>query len=64
MPDFVKITSKDNQLIKFVSLLQSSAKQRKECKLFVLEGLRICDDAYDNNIKFDKLIVTETALEK
>lgn len=64
MPDFVKITSKDNQLIKFVSLLQSSAKQRKESKLFVLEGLRICDDAYDNNIKFDKLIVTETALEK
>lgn len=64
MPDFVKITSKDNQLIKFVSLLQSSSKQRKESKLFVLEGLRICDDAYENNIKFDKLIVTETALKK
>ena len=64
MPDFIEITSKDNPLIKFVSGLQSSSKQRKESKLFVLEGLRICDDAYQNNIKFDKLIVTKTALEK
>ena len=64
MPEFVKITSKDNQLIKFVSLLQTSAKQRRQSGLFVLEGLRICTDAYDNNIKFDKLIVTETALQK
>ena len=64
MPEFVKITSKDNQLIKFVSLLQTSSKQRTQHGLFVLEGLRICMDAYDNNIKFDKLIVAESALEK
>ena len=64
MPEFIKITSKDNQLIKLVGLLQSSAKHRKEQNCFVLEGLRICDDAYQNNIKFDKLIVTNTALEK
>lgn len=64
MPEFIKITSKDNQLIKLVSALQSSAKQRKEQNSFVLEGLRICDDAYQNNIKFDKLIVTNIALEK
>ena len=64
MPEFIEITSKDNQLIKFVSLLQSSSKHRKEQGLFVLEGLRICDDAYQNNIKFDKLIVTKTLLEK
>lgn len=64
MPDFIEITSKDNQLIKFVSGLQSSSKHRKETGLFVLEGLRICDDAYQNNIKFDKLIVTKNALEK
>ena len=64
MPEFIEITSKDNQLIKFVSLLQSSAKHRKANKLFVLEGLRICDDAYQNNIKFDKLIVTKSAMEK
>ena len=64
MPEFIEITSKDNQLIKFVSLLQSSAKHRKTNKLFVLEGLRICDDAYQNNIKFDKLIVTKSAYNK
>lgn len=64
MPEFIEITSKNNPLIKFVSLLQSSAKHRKENGLFVLEGLRICDDAYQNNIKFDKLIVTKNALNK
>ncbi len=64
MPEFIEITSKDNPLIKFVSNLQASSKHRKEAKLFVLEGLRICDDAHQNNIKFDKLIVTKTAFEK
>ncbi len=64
MPEFIEITSKDNPLIKFVSTLQTSAKHRKEAGFFVLEGLRICDDAYQNNIRFDKLIVTKSALEK
>lgn len=64
MSKFIEITSKDNQLIKFVNLLQSSPKARKSENLFVLEGLRICCDAYDNGIKFDKLIVTKTALDK
>lgn len=64
MPEFIEITSKDNPLIKFVSNLQTSSRHRKEAKLFVLEGLRICDDAYQNNIRFDKLIVTKAALEK
>ena len=64
MPEFIEISSKDNPLIKFVSLLQSSSKHRKTNNLFVLEGLRICDDAYQNNIRFDKLIVTKSALEK
>ncbi len=64
MSEFIEISSKDNPLIKFVSLLQSSAKHRKENNLFVLEGLRICDDAYQNNIRFDKLIVTKSAIQK
>lgn len=61
MTDFKEITSKENSLIKLTSLLQSSAKARKENALFVLEGLRICFDAYDNGILFDKLIVSATA---
>ncbi len=64
MINFTQITSKDNPLIKFVSGLQASSKHRKENNLFVLEGLRICLDAFENDIKFDKLIVTEAALEK
>lgn len=64
MPEFIEITSKDNPLIKFVSNLQSSSKYRNKEGLFVLEGLRICDDAYQNNIKFDKLIVTKDAYNK
>lgn len=64
MLEFVNITSKDNPLIKFVTALQSSAKERRNSGLFVLEGLRICLDAYENGIKFNKLIVTENALNK
>ncbi len=61
---FRSVTGKENSLIKLVSALQSSAKARRENGLFVLEGLRICDDAADNGIRFDKLIVSETALLK
>ncbi len=64
MQNFIEITSKDNPLIKLVNGLQCSSKQRKSSGLFVLEGLRICTDAYDNNIKFDKLIVTKDAIKK
>ena len=64
MPEIKVITSKDNPLIKLVCGLQSSAKIRKNEGLFVLEGLRICDDACDNSIKFDKLIISKTAKEK
>lgn len=59
--EFKAISSKDNSLIKLVSALQTSAKARRENGLFVLEGLRICDDASLNGIRFDKLIVSENA---
>ena len=64
MEKFKLITSKDNSLIKLVCALQNSRNARKEHNLFVLEGLRICDDAYCCSIKFDKLIVSETAFNK
>ncbi len=64
MENFKKITSKDNSLIKLVCALQGSRKARLEHNLFVLEGLRICDDAYSCEIKFDKLIISETAYSK
>ncbi len=64
MPEIKVITSKDNPLIKLVCSLQSKASVRKKEGLFVLEGLRICDDACENSIWFDKLIISKTAKEK
>ena len=64
MKEFKRIESKENSLIKLISALQSSTKARKENNLFVIEGLRICKDALENGIRFDKLIVSETAKEK
>ncbi|MBR7132873.1 MAG: RNA methyltransferase [Clostridia bacterium] len=61
MKEFKKISSRENSLIKLICALQSSAKARKENGSFVLEGLRICTDAYENSIRFDKLIVSQTA---
>ena len=64
MADFLKITSKDNSFVKLVKSLQSSAKARREHRKFVLEGLRICDDARNNGIVFETLVFSETACEK
>ena len=64
MKDFTKITSRENSLIKLVCSLQTSSKSRKENGLFVIEGLRILKDALDNSIRFDKLIISDTAMEK
>ena len=64
MDNFLAISSRENPLVKLVISLQKSAKTRQENGSFVLEGLRICEDAYDNNIEFDTLIVSETALKK
>lgn len=64
MKEFKVIESKENPLIKLVNALQTSSKQRKENSLFVLEGLRIIKDGYENNVNFKKLIVSFSAFEK
>lgn len=64
MKNFKIIESRDNALIKLIVALQGTTKARKENGLFVLEGLRICDDAAQNNIQFDKFIVSNTAFSK
>ncbi len=61
MLDFKQITAKDNRLVKLITLLQKSSKARKENRLFVLEGLRICLDAAENGVTFDTLVLSETA---
>lgn len=64
MKDFKVIESRENSLIKLISLLQSSNKARKENEMFVLEGLRIVKDALENGIQFDKLIISNSAFSK
>ena len=64
MTPFNIITSRENPLIKLVAALQGSSEKRKRHGLFVLEGLRICKDACDNGIRFDKLIISDTAAKK
>lgn len=61
---FTEITAKDNPTLKLARALQSSSKARKEKSLFALEGIRICKDAYENGIRFYRLIVSKTALNR
>ncbi len=62
--EFRRITSKENDVIKYVSQLQKSSAKRREWGCFVLEGLRICNDAVQNNYDIEALIVSDTAYEK
>lgn len=64
MREFVRITSKDNPLIKSIILLQNSSKARKENNQFVLEGLRLCRDASLNGYKILTFVVSDTAYNK
>jgi len=64
MSGYIEITSKDNPLVKQVSALQTSSRARRDSGLFVLEGLRICLDAYENGLTFEMLIVSKSAYEK
>lgn len=58
------ITSKDNPVIKLYQKLSSSKKERLQYGLFVLEGLRIVEDALREESGISHLIMTENAEEK
>ena len=64
MNDFKFIESSQNSVIKQICKLQASSKERYENGQFVIEGLRICKDACENGIRFDKLIVSDEAFDK
>ena len=64
MKNVVNLSGKDNSTIKFVAKLQTSSRFRKENGLFVLEGMRILEDAKDNGIAFKKLFFTQSFREK
>lgn len=58
------VTSKDNPIIKLYQKLSSSKKERLQYGLFVLEGLRIVEDAIREKSCISHLIVTKRAYEK
>ena len=64
MKDFTLISSRENPVVKQIIALQKSADNRKKSGLFVIEGLRICKDAIENNVNVSRLIVSKTALKK
>ena len=55
------ITSKDNPTVKLYRKLSESRKERKNLKMFVLEGLRLVTDAINENADIVTIIVTQDA---
>ncbi len=60
----VEITSKDNQTVKDIAKLMSSAKERREKGMFVAEGVRLCGEVPENGIEIEELLYTEEAYVK
>lgn len=58
------IKSKDNNNIKYISKLISSAKFRKTEHRFVIEGTRLCIDALKSKAEIDIFLFSETAKDK
>jgi TrmH family RNA methyltransferase len=58
------ITSKDNHIIKLYNKLAVSKKERMQSGLFVIEGLRIVQDAVSENIEIHSLIITQQNLSR
>ena len=53
------ITSRENKLVKKISMLNLSAKQRKKMGEFVCEGFRLCSELASDNIEFELLCVSD-----
>ncbi len=60
----IRITSKDNTLIKHIAKLNKSARYRRECFEFTAEGLRLCLDALNSDADIESLIVSEKSYGK
>lgn len=58
------ITSNQNSKIKLVRSLLSRAKERREAGLFVIEGVRLFEEAVDSNWEFHFVLFDETLNER
>ncbi len=64
MRELIRITAKDNPVIKHYKRLREQKKARRSEGLFVCEGLRIVTDALQQETSVQQLLLTEAAYEK
>lgn len=60
----IKISSKDNSLIKHITKLNKNAKYRKKTGEFIAEGVRLCVDAVKSGLKISALLISESVIDK
>ena len=60
----VEISSKSNENIKYISKLMSSSKTRKKEGVFLVEGIRLCEEALKNFAVITKIFYTSKCYEK
>lgn len=59
-----RIVSRENENIKHVKKLINSSKERQNSKQFVIEGVRLCAEAVENNVSISRIFYTHNAVEK
>ncbi len=64
MKRFESVVSRENPTIKNIAKLVSSAKERRQQSLFVIEGSRLCGEIINSGIKAEIFAVSETAFAK
>ncbi len=59
-----EILSKENANVKYAKKLASSSKFRKEENCFLIEGARLCKDAFQSGVRIEKIFYTQKCFEK
>ena len=57
------ITSKDNEIIKNVKKLKDK-KYREDKKQFIIEGIKLIEEAIEENMKIEMIIVCEECMKE
>lgn len=58
------ITSRNNEKIKLAAALRDSATLRRKNKMFLIEGVRLCEDANNSKVDIVQFFFTKKAKEK
>ncbi|MCL2486085.1 MAG: RNA methyltransferase [Oscillospiraceae bacterium] len=59
-----EITSKDNAVVKNAAKLMKNAKERRNSGRFIVEGVRLCEEAIENAACIHEVLFTEECLQK